>query len=353
MKRFLTMLLLFTLLTGCLAAAADTISIDLDTATLSQLQAVQSAIADKLTQARKDLWAAVPTPDAVVDTLDFDLIRGNEEKFRGRSVQLIGTVTQITKDSEVWRLRMAVDNNEENLLYITYTAKAGEVAPVKGDTLYIQGTLTGAYTYTASATSKVTLPACKATVLTFATDALNHQVESALAYTVTHYLWSTKNTHYIALIIGNCAFDSASYFVNLVLRDEKGNIVGAKLGETACVPSGESAMLLFNNTEGFAYFTHDITVTKRQTDESILPDLNTTLYTTPGKAILSVENVGEAPLQYLKSIVLFLREGEVVDQQSRYIMDKENELKPGKALVIELPTAQIFDSVLTFLEGKK
>ena len=100
----------------------------------------------KITKSKYEQWARYP-----------DLYKGKKISFRGKVVQVV----ERSWGPNVYRV--AVDSDYGCMFYVEYTLAKGKSRILEGDVVNLQGTFEGAYTYTTTLGSSVTIPAIDAT----------------------------------------------------------------------------------------------------------------------------------------------------------------------------------------------
>ena len=86
-----------------------------------------------------------------------DLAR-NPENFKGIKIVLSGEVIQVMESGKKLELRVNMDGDYDQTVYVKYTLKNGEGRILEGDQINIYGTFEGLKTYTSVLGAEITLP---------------------------------------------------------------------------------------------------------------------------------------------------------------------------------------------------
>ncbi len=87
--------------------------------------------------------------------IPFKQLNKNAEKYDGKKIKVTGEVLEISEDDEGGHIRLDVNGNFGDTVYISYT---GSNNVVEGDTITVYGCVAGDYTYDSQAHYTITLP---------------------------------------------------------------------------------------------------------------------------------------------------------------------------------------------------
>lgn len=101
---------------------------------------------------------ATPNRSKAYPPMDYRAAGLTPDAFTGKKMSLTGTVLQALSDgADGWRLRVATDGENGNVVYVTAPALSFE--PAKGNQIACYGTFAGLYTYQTKEGKTVVLPA--------------------------------------------------------------------------------------------------------------------------------------------------------------------------------------------------
>jgi len=93
------------------------------------------------------------------EKISYGQLEKNPRSFTGKKLTYTGEVLEIMEENNFAIIRLAVDGNSRNVIFVTFD----ENTPiVRGDTITIWGESLGEYTYTSQANYKITIPWVKA-----------------------------------------------------------------------------------------------------------------------------------------------------------------------------------------------
>lgn len=172
--------------------------------------------------------------------------------------------------------------------------------------------------------------------------------------TVTYTGKSRYGTHYLALVVKNNSPIDCSLSVDVSMKDQDGNLIGAKDDEIGVFGAGEEACFLFDNDEGFASFEYEYTADELDYYEPVCKDLICEAVTAKEKVIVTVTNNGAKTAEWVTADVLFMKGEQIVGTNYSYIGDSDSEIKPGQKETEEIGDwgAKGYDSVKIYLQGR-
>lgn len=183
------------------------------------------------------------------------------------------------------------------------------------------------------------------------TDDLTSQVEVNGEYWYTNSIGATL--HYI--IVKNNSSNTVDVSVNVTAKDASGKIIGADSSSVEAIGSGCETCVYsyFSDTKDVASFDYTMNVNEAKYYESVIQDIEYQQSITDKKVILTCTNKGSEAAEFVEAYALFLSNGELVYSDSTYIVDSDNEIKPGATISKELKSYQSFDDVKVFFTGRK
>lgn len=92
--------------------------------------------------------------------ITYDNIARNPDEYEGRKVKFQGRVVQMLEDRDAGlvNIRLAVDDNYGQIIYVSYMPAKGESRILEDDEITVYGTSMGMMTYTATLGNEVTVP---------------------------------------------------------------------------------------------------------------------------------------------------------------------------------------------------
>lgn len=176
-------------------------------------------------------------------------------------------------------------------------------------------------------------------------------------FTKEAYMYENRygDTFYF-LAITNNSNASVEIGANGIAKDATGNMIGADDFEIDVLGPGEQSIgyFVFDDVSGVASVDYDINYAASSYYDPVIADLELQYTINNQNVVVSVTNNGDKKAEYVKAYALFFdANGGVVDYDSGYVVDNDNELKPGKTLVEQLDTRDGFDNVKVFLSGRR
>lgn len=163
------------------------------------------------------------------------------------------------------------------------------------------------------------------------------------------------NCTYCVIVLKNNGSVSADVTISSVAYDANDNVIGAgnetvrSLGVN-CITALE---IPFRDTVGVDKCDSKIDVKATKSDKSILQDLKLDVNALDKKVILTCTNEGELTGSFIKCFVVYLdKDGNIINTDSIYLTDDENEIKPGNTITKQQTTYDDYDSVEAYLQGK-
>lgn len=170
---------------------------------------------------------------------------------------------------------------------------------------------------------------------------------------VTEYSYSDGFWHYAFLVIKNNSKYDLDISASAKFYDDKGELVGAKMNEESPFASGSEIVLYFMPDERFAKMEYEFSIDEEEWYESVVHELSYESTSAKNKEIFSVTNNGKEAAEFVEGYALFFDGDKVVGFESKYFVDDDSELKPGKTIFKELDCYEKYTSVRFFLTGRR
>lgn len=170
---------------------------------------------------------------------------------------------------------------------------------------------------------------------------------------VTEYSYSNEWAHYAFLVIKNNSEYTLNISAAVKFFNESGELIGAKNGNERPVGSDTEVCMYFMPDEKFATMEYELSVERDKSYESIVSDLSYEATSAKNKEIVSVTNNGSEAADFAKVHALFFNGDQVVEYSYKYVVDNDDELKPGKTISAELNCYEEYTSVRFFFTGRK
>lgn len=175
-------------------------------------------------------------------------------------------------------------------------------------------------------------------------------------FTVKEYLCESSSDTSCFLAITNNSDKTVGIDANLTAFNAKGEAIGADDGSLDVIGPGEESVMTFyldgvKDVDKVEYtMNYDTTLSYK----SGLQDLEVSHSVNDRDVEVTVTNKGAEASEFVEAYVLFLdADGKVVLQESGYITDNDNELKPGATLSEEFSAYKEFDSVVVYMTARR
>ena len=99
---------------------------------------------------------------ASCNSYSYDDLARNPDAYKKKNIVLRGEVVQVIEDGKKVELRVYMDSEFDDTIYVFYTLKNGEGRILEGDVLDIYGTFEGLISYETVLGAKVTVPSVNA-----------------------------------------------------------------------------------------------------------------------------------------------------------------------------------------------
>lgn len=128
---------------------------------------ISTATAEELVQALSEIdnrLSALNAPNSAgyikLSVSNYDDYARRDTAHKGEKLTFSGTVLQVVRGQTTNTLRIAVDNNSNNIVYCRHTPKSGDVNMMEDDRVTIRGSYNGLYTYESTYGGDITIPYC-------------------------------------------------------------------------------------------------------------------------------------------------------------------------------------------------
>lgn len=172
--------------------------------------------------------------------------------------------------------------------------------------------------------------------------------------TVAYTGKSKYGSYYLALVVKNNSTMDCTLRADVSLKDQDGNLIGAKEDEITAFGAGEETCFLFSNEDGFASYEYEYTVDELDYYEAVCKDLICEAVPVKDKVIVTVTNNGTKTAECVTSEVLFMQGDQIIGTSWSYIGDGDSEIKPGRKETEEVGYwgTQKYDNVKVYLQGR-
>ena len=175
--------------------------------------------------------------------------------------------------------------------------------------------------------------------------------------TVNEYSYENGiGSTYHFLAIHNNSDDTIKLDANVIAKDKDGNTVGASTPSARAIAPGQDALLtsLFSDVVGIDSYEYNLTSNVDPDHVSAYPDIKIDLSYTDTKVIVSGTNTGDEILRYPEVYVLFFLDGSLIEHNSTFLTNGDNELPPGTTIAKEVSCLDdTYDDVMIFIRGDK
>lgn len=167
------------------------------------------------------------------------------------------------------------------------------------------------------------------------------------------YSWKNYGDYKYAFVLKNTSNYNARISVNVVFYDGKDNIVGVSSRSEYGCESGYETYWGFSNDIEFSRVDIRVTMEKenRYEDGGQSSIKLTANKVGDRKIILIAENIGKEAVKFVQYDILYLKNGKVVSTDWGYLVDKDNEIKPGAMEMGEETGYEDFSEFQVYIHG--
>lgn len=169
---------------------------------------------------------------------------------------------------------------------------------------------------------------------------------------VEKYEYKGKFSNYIFLVVKNNSDVDIEIEAAVNLKDENGNLIGAKRDSVDAFEAGQNIALGFAIDDDYNSFDYEFSVSPEEYYSCILSNLKCETNIAKDKAVISVTNNGDIPAEFVEYMALFFKNGNIVNYDRGYVTDDDSEIKPGKTINEEADCYDDFDEVRVYLTGR-
>ncbi len=105
--------------------------------------------------------------------------------------------------------------------------------------------------------------------------------------------------------------------------------------------------------EEYATFKYEISVEEEDNYEGVVSGLSYVSSSAKDKEIISVTNHSTKAAEFIQGYVLFFNGGILVDEDRKYFIDDDNEIKAGKTISKEMDCYEPYDSFIVVFTGRR
>jgi hypothetical protein len=167
---------------------------------------------------------------------------------------------------------------------------------------------------------------------------------------VTSYTYKAYSRYYLILVLKNTVNDCALN-VSVDLLDGNDQIVGTEEEEVDAFAKDTEVALIFDSNQKFSKFKWEFEPEACEYYNPVVQNLKCDVSIAKDKAIISVENTGNEPAEYVEYTALFFKGDKIVDTNWGYVGGSDK-IEPGKTKKEETNCYEKFDSVKVYLDGR-
>ena len=149
-------------------AAADKVASEKAAAekAATEKAAADKAVADKVAADKAAADKAAADKIAYDTGITYNQLARTPDKFKGEKVKFTGLVIQVVEGDNETDLRIAVNDNYDNVLYVAYDPKISDTRVLENDHVTIKGVSQGVYTYESTLGGSITVPLVLVDIIT-------------------------------------------------------------------------------------------------------------------------------------------------------------------------------------------
>lgn len=338
-KRFISLVALILLL--CQTAFAANISLDLETASYSDLLEAQSLIAARIEAAYEEELAS------------YQILESAEDISVSVDAPIAITATAIRVAEGPADVQALMQLPDESRMVVYYVPTDACPMMHQGSTYTVRGLYSGDVNI-----ADETLPSM--TVNMLETAMASHAGMSQIAFDdastdfpAVGYTFSISIYNYLGLVVHNNTNETVELEASVIFKDASGGMVGAKNTSVRAFEGGCDMLLTFTCDTPFETYEYEITTNKESYYLPVLSQITHEVTLSGDKAIIAATNSGDLVAEFVQAHVLFMDGDEAVYYQSFYMTDGDSELRPGKTQLHEFRAyGTEFDAVQVYFEGR-
>lgn len=277
-------------------------------------------------------------------------------KFSGKVVQTLES------DSEV-DMRLAVDGDYNQMIYVVYDPSIVSMRILEGDSITIYGWFYDLYSYDSTLGAKITLPLVWVDrielsdgVITSVTNGKevtvsskdyisSHASEIVNSLNITEYELPSSWYYYTYFLIDNLTEYDLKISVDVTYYDKNNKLVGIDSESVECVEKGTTAYIKCHTDEKYDHYEYSVSV-DNPSDwyQAATSSVTYEVSETSKKVIITAQNNSSSKLSAKAYVLFFDGKGKLVDADEVYLNDDDFEFKPGHKLNKEAKTYETYKS---------
>lgn len=330
----------------CSVSLAEPVTVDLSTASVSELEALIASFEERIVELKAEELAKYAEID--------DMSAVSLDGLVGQSIQFPSKVIQVAEGIGSVQALTAWNGYEEHPFLVTYMPSETLPMVMVGDSVRVYGDVSGITPVNGVDTVAMTaaiIESIPSKDLKAVQETAEEGYEAHGDYSARKYTWSTSSYGYAALAVKSNASDDQKFIANIIFKDDAGNMVGVKSREIDVLDPGQTSIIIASNDTAFADFDYEIT-SESSYYRGINAGLRAEVVNSAGKIIVSLTNDGTAAAEFVEGYALFFKDNEVVGYDSTYFTDSDNEIKPGETIMEELKSYNEFDAYELYFDGR-
>lgn len=181
--------------------------------------------------------------------------------------------------------------------------------------------------------------------------AIDESLFEVKEYSVVKY----GNTYHYAIIKNNSE-QTVKVDGSAIAKDDSGNVIGADSmdGIDVLGPGEESiGEFYFKDVVGVQTVECQLNYTPQKNYAPVIKNLAAQAFVNDRNVIVQVTNTGDYPADFVAVYVLFFgADGSVVNEEYKYLIDGDNEIKPGATISDQFNSNAEFDHVEVYFKGR-
>jgi len=156
-------------------------------------------------------------------------------------------------------------------------------------------------------------------------------------------------------IIKNNGNSTVDVSTSVLAYSEDGELVSSADGSFDALGAGCTSLMYeaFETDKEISYYEAEMSVSESKYYKSVIEDLTYVQNDIDNGAIFQVTNNGEDAAEFVEGFVLYFMGDELVGHESKYFVDDDSELKPGKTISEQFTSYEDFDRIEFYLQGRK
>ena len=344
MKKALSIILGMLIMLGP-TALCETLTIDLSTASVDELEGLKQKIEDRITQVKEEELALC------MEVADIEALFADTSSMQW--VRFPSKITQVAQGIGSVQFLTSWNGYDEYPFIVNYTASNDMQNLTAGDAVMVYGEVSGLMPV-----NGVGAVAIKASII----ESMPYSQLAAIQEKATEgyeifgdfsakpYQWSTRYSNYAGLVVKNGSPTDQELTVNFIFRDADGNMVGVAERTINALDSEQTSIVVASNDTTFATFDYKISGSSSRY-KGINAGLQAEVVKSGEKIIVSLSNNGSIAARFVEGHALFFKEGQVVYHNTTYFTGADSEIKPAETIMRELEAYETFDAYEVYFEG--